>query len=351
MYQPGKPLEELAVELEVRDVTELTKLASNENALGPSPLAIDVIRQEASRVHLYPDGGSLLLRKALAAHLELHEENIITANGSNECIELLARAFLFAGANVVVSEQAFLIYALIAQALQADVIRVPMRNFTHNLAAMAAAITPETGLVFVGNPNNPTGTMVSPDELCAFFEAVPAEVPVVVDEAYIELVPIKEQPQTLAHVRQRPNLFLLRTFSKAYGLAGLRVGYIVGPKESIGYINRIRQPFNVNTLAQIAARSALQDHQHLERTRTMVRKGYAFLTQSLERLGVEYVPSVTNFLLVNVGNARRTFEAMLKHRMIVRPMDAYGLKEYIRVTIGTDDENERFVSLLTSLTG
>lgn len=345
-YEPGRPIEEVARELGFANADEIIKIASNENALGPSPRAVDAMREVAGRMHLYPDGDCFYLRRKLAERLNVHMDQILVANGSNEAIELLAHVFLAPGKNIVMAQGAFIIYKLVAAALQADTIMVPMRNYTHDLQAMLKAITPNTQLVFIANPNNPTGTMVGGAEIDAFMAKVPDHVVVVFDEAYIELLPPSKQPDVLKYVRQGRHVFVLRTFSKTYGLAGLRVGYAVAPKEGIELLHRVRQPFNVNAMAQTAALAALDDDEFVEKTRKMVADGLAYLEKAFREMGLEFVPSVANFILVKVGKGREVFHELMRRKVIVRPMDGYGLPDHVRVTVGLPHENERFVAAL-----
>ncbi len=345
-YEPGRPLEDVARELGLSGIDDIIKLASNENALGPSPLAVEAMRTEAARMHLYPDGGAYSLRNALASKLDVEPAQILPGNGSNELIELLGHVFLSAGDSIVMSERAFVIYKLMALLFNADTVSVPMRDFTHDLDAMLEAVTPETRLIFIANPNNPTGTRVTPDALERFMERVPSHVLTVIDEAYVELLAPDEQPDTLRYIREGRSVCVLRTFSKAYGLAGLRVGYAVGAPDLINTLNRARQPFNVNYMAQAAAMAALEDEAHVEATRRLVREGLDQITAALDDAGIGYVPSCVNFLLVHVGNGREVFEALQRAHVIVRPMDGYGLPEYVRVTVGTQAENEKFLKAL-----
>ncbi|MCS6771322.1 MAG: histidinol-phosphate transaminase [Kiritimatiellae bacterium] len=348
-YQPGKPIEEVARELGLGDPLSIVKLASNENALGPSPRALEAMRLAAERMHLYPDGDSYYLREAIAKKFGVSRNEVFIGHGSNEILALLGHAFLEPGVSAVMSEKAFIIYKLVAALYQAEAIETPARNLGHDLDAMLAAIRPDTRLVFIANPNNPTGTFVEPAALDRFLERLPAHVAAVVDEAYLELLPPRLQPDSIRHVRTGRNVFVLRTFSKAHGLAGLRIGYAIAPPDGIDLLNRVRQPFNVNAMAQAAALAALDDEDHIRRTREMVQEGLDQLCQGLAEMGFEYVPSAANFLLVKVGNGRRYFEALLRQRVIVRPVDGYGLPDYIRVSVGTRDENERFLDALAAV--
>lgn len=348
-YQPGKPIEEVARELGLGDPASILKLASNENSLGPSPRAMAAMSRVAGQMHIYPDGDSYYLREALARKLGVSREEIFLGHGSNEILALLAHVYLGPGASAVMAEQAFVVYKLVTALYQGVAIEIPMREFAHDLDAMRAAIRPDTRLVFVANPNNPTGTVVPAAALIQFLENLPDHVVAVLDEAYIELLPPRQQPDTLRLVRERKNIFLLRTFSKAHGLAGLRIGYAIAPPEGIALLNRVRQPFNVNAMAQAAALAALDDDAHIARTREMVEEGLDQLSQGLAAAGVAYVPSAANFLLVKVGKGREYFEALLRRRVIVRPVDNYGLPEYIRVTVGTRAENQRFLDALAAV--
>jgi len=351
VYEPGRPIEEVARELGFDSSAEIIKLASNENALGPSPKAIAAMRDAATSMHLYPDGGAYYLKADLAAALDVRPDQILPGTGSNELIELMGHVFLNENSNIVMSQCAFVVYRLVAMAARARTITVPMQNYTHDLEAMAKAVTPETRLVFVANPNNPTGTMVSQDEIDRFMEQVSPDVVVCFDEAYIELLDPSLQPDTLKYVREGRNVIVLRTFSKAYGLAGLRIGYAIAPEPCIALLNRVRQPFNVNAMAQAAARAALADTDHVSRTRALVSDGIAQFETGLAALGLSWVPTVVNFMLVEVGAGRSTFSALQKEGVITRPMDGYGLPHHIRVTIGTHAENEKCLQALAAVTG
>ncbi|MBM4144184.1 MAG: histidinol-phosphate transaminase [Lentisphaerae bacterium] len=342
-YEPGRPIEEVAREFGIEDVASVVKLASNENALGPSPRAVAAMRRSAREMHRYPDGGAFYLRNALAERLNVPPACILPGNGSNELIELLAHVFLGPETAAVMAERAFVVYRLVAEASRARVIAVPMKDYTHDLDAMRAAITPDTRMVFVGNPNNPTGTMVDGPAIDRFMAGLPDNVIVCFDEAYIELVPPEIAPDTLAFVRKNRPVVVLRTFSKTYGLAGLRVGYAVAPEACVALLDRARQPFNVNAMAQAAALAALGDAEHLARTRRLVRGGLAYLEEEFDRMGLPFVPAVANFILVDVGDGRRVFRQLQERGVIVRPMDGYGLPSHVRVTVGTRAENQRFI--------
>jgi histidinol-phosphate aminotransferase len=273
-------------------------------------------------------------------------DQIIVGSGSNELIEFIGHVFLNESTSMVMADRAFVVYRLVADMFRARTIAVPMKNFTHDLEAMLQAITPQTRVVFVANPNNPTGTMVKAEALDAFIRNVPGHVVVVLDEAYVELLPPERQPDVLRHVREGRKVIVLRTFSKAYGLAGLRIGYGIAPAECINLLQRVRQPFNTTAMAQCAALAALDDEDYVARTRAMVSDGLNLLQGAFTTMGLDYVPSSANFILVKVGEGRKVFMAMQREGVIVRPMDPYGLPEYIRVTVGTRAENRRSVAVL-----
>ncbi len=348
-YEPGRPIEEVARELGLPAGTEILKLAANENALGPSPLAVRAMRACLSRMHRYPDTDAYPLRQALSARLHVAPGQLIFGHGSNELLAHMGYAFLDAESEIVVADRAFVIYRMIADLYRARTVSVPMRNLTHDLEAMAEAVTPRTRMVFVANPNNPTGTTVEPADLDRFVSRMPDSVVVVLDEAYVELLDPARQPDTLRWVREGRPVFVLRTFSKTYGLAGLRIGYAVGPEEGIQALDRIRPPFNVNAMAQEAALAALADEAHVERTRRMVARGLRQLERGLRTLGVEYTPSVANFMLVQTGDGRGVFRALQRRGIIVRPMDGYGMPDRIRVTVGTPRENRGFLAALEAV--
>lgn len=345
-YEPGKPLEEVARELGMDDHRDIHKLASNENALGPSPMAVAAMKAAAEDMHIYPDGGAFALRRAIASRLDIHPDQIMLGNGSNELIVFLAHVFLRPGLNIVMSDKAFVIYRLAASLFQAETIVVPMNGYTHDLEAMADAVTPETRLLYVANPNNPTGTTVSSGAIASMMERIPEHVIVVFDEAYIDLLPPEEQPDTLRHLRAGRNVFILRSFSKSYGLAGLRIGYAVSSKTGIELLHHVRQPFNANAMAQTAALAALEDDEHLAQTRRLVRDGLEQLRKGLREIGVDFIDSEVNFLLVQTGKAREIFKRLQRARVIVRPMDGYGMPDMIRVTVGTAEQNRRFLDEL-----
>lgn len=344
VYEPGRPLEEVARELGL-PMDDMVKLASNENPLGPSPRAVAAIRSAADRMHLYPDGGCHYLREAMASKFGVAADTLIFGCGSNEIIELLGHVFMAPGTNIVMSEQAFIIYHLIAAGWQAETRFVPSTrpDYGHNLAAMAEAIDANTRIVFVANPNNPTGSRLDPEEIHAFAEKIPEDVLLVLDEAYIELLDPDQRPELQL---SRDNVLVLRTFSKAYGLAGLRVGYGIGHPELIACLERFRQPFNVTAMGQTAALAALDDDAHVVELCRLTRSGLRQLAEGAAALGVPVVNSCVNFILLETGRGRERFEALKRHGVIVRPMDGYGLPEHIRVSVGTTTENQRFLDAL-----
>jgi histidinol-phosphate aminotransferase len=343
-YSPGKPLEEVEREI---GLEEVLKLASNENPLGPSPMALQAIREALQGIHRYPDGSCHVLRQALSRRLGVEPGALCFGNGSNELLELVTRAFLGPGDEAVMGHPAFVVYRSVCQAVGAEVREVPLKDFTHNLGGMLEAVTGRTKLVFLGNPNNPTGTCVSPADLTEFIQKLPGDVILVVDEAYWEYVPHYLQADLLTPIREGRYCLSLRTFSKAYGLAGLRIGYGIGPAEMMEILNRVRQPFNVNTLAQRAAVAALDDSAHLQETLRITEAGRRGLQSCLQEMGLGCVPSVANFILVNVEReGRGVADALLRQGVIVRSMEGYGLPTYLRITVGTPHENARSVHAL-----
>lgn len=342
-YTPGKPVEEVEREF---GIANSVKLASNENPLGPSPKALAAIRSRLEELHLYPDGDCFYLRRGLAEKLGVAPECLIFGNGSNELIELAVRTFLTAGDEAVMAQQAFIVYPLVVQAAGGIVKAVPLKDFTHDLSAIVAGMTTKTRLVFLANPNNPTGTIFRRSEWEWFLREVPEEVVIVVDEAYFEYVRDADYPDSLRYHNRRKTLLTLRTFSKLYGLAGLRVGYGIGATELIQLMQRVRQPFNVNAAAQWAALAALGDTEHVQRTLEVNREGMDYLTREVAKLGLEQVPSHANFILIRVGNGNAIFQRLLVEGVIVRPLAVYALPEYIRVTVGTMNDNGRFIEAL-----
>ncbi len=345
-YSPGKPIEEVEREL---GLSEVAKLASNENPLGPSPLALQAIRESLDGLHRYPDGGCYTLRQGLSRRLGVQPEELCFGNGSNEILELVARAFLSLGDEAVMGHPAFLVYRSVCQAVGCKIREVPLKDFTHDLRGMLQVVTPATKVVFLGNPNNPTGTCVSPTDLEDFLRALPLDVILVVDEAYREYMPRYLQPDLLKHIRAGRYLLSLRTFSKVYGLAGIRIGYGIAPAPLVEVLNRVRQPFNVNALAQRAAVAALDDTAHLEETLRITDAGRRYFESQLKGLGLRFVQSVANFLLVEVGNGEAVAKALLQRGVIVRAMGGYDLPNFIRVTVGTPRENARLIQVLAEV--
>jgi histidinol-phosphate aminotransferase len=323
------------------------KLASNENPLGPSPKVLRALRAHLPEINRYPDGSAFDLTRALSSKLEVPPETILLGNGSNEVIDIAVRTFVRPGEEVVSAAGAFVVYQLATQAAGGTNVVVPMRDHTHDLPAMAAAVTPRTRMVFVANPNNPTGTWVAERAVERFLEALPAGVIAVFDEAYFEYVARRSFPDILRRVRGGRPVFCLRTFSKAYGIAGLRLGYLVGPAEHVAEMNKVREPFNTNHLAQIAAVAALADERHLRRVVRLNRRERLRLGNELAALGLEVVPSEANFLLVGVGrDGNALYQELLRRGVIVRPVGNYGYPRHLRITVGLPEENDRLLAAL-----
>jgi histidinol-phosphate aminotransferase len=342
-YIPGKPLEELAREYGIRDAI---KLASNENPLGPSPKALEAIRAALPDLARYPEGGGVALKAALAARLGVAPAQLTLGNGSNEILELMARAFVTPADEVIFAEHAFAVYPIVTQAAGARAVVVPARDYGHDLPAMVRAVTARTQLIFLANPNNPTGTWFRREALADFLGAVPRRVLVVLDEAYFDFVTDAAYPNGIDFLAAHPNLVVTRTFSKAYGLAGLRIGFGVSGAGVAELLNRVRQPFNVNLPAQAAALAALDDAGHLNKTLANNARGMAQLIAGFEALGLPYIPSAGNFVCVEVGAAGQWYEALLRAGVIVRPVANYGLPRHLRVTVGLPEENARFLKAL-----
>ena len=345
-YEPGKPIEETARELGLAP-EDIIKLASNENPLGPSPKAKEAMIAEVDYAHLYPDGGGYKLRNALAQKHDVEFENVVLGNGSNEIIELLCHSFLKPGVSLIAAEHAFVVYKLMATLFGADYIEVPDPGFVHDLDAMADAITPETRLVFIANPNNPTGTLVKQAEIDRFIDRLPDHVVAVFDEAYYEF--LEEAPDTLRYVREGRNVCVMRTFSKAQGLSALRIGYGFAPPHIAGLLNRSRQPFNANAIAQAAALAAINDQEHIEATVQNNKDGIAFFENAFEQRNWEFIPSHANFVLVKVGDGDHVFQELLKKGVIVRAMRGYKLPEWVRISVGTPPQNQRCLQELDTL--
>jgi len=343
-YPPGKPLSELEREL---GVTRAIKLASNENALGPSPRATAAMAGAMCDINRYPDGGAFYLKRRLAEHLGVDHGQLLVGNGSNEIIELLIRTFGSGGAEIVTSECTFVIYRLVSSAAGARFVEVPMANHRFDLDAIAERVSADTRMVFLCNPNNPTGTIFSQAELDRFLARVGPDPIVVLDEAYIEYVSPDARIDALAVLRDRPRTVVLRTFSKAYGLAGVRVGYGVATEDLVNYVNRVRQPFNVNHLAQVAATAALGDAEHLARVVAMAEEGKRHIAVEVEAMGCTPVPSATNFVLFDTHReAAPIYQTLLRRGVIIRPMTAYGLPTHLRVDAGLPEDRQRFLDEL-----
>jgi histidinol-phosphate aminotransferase len=345
VYEPGKPIEETARELGI-EPSEIVKLASNENPLGPSPKAVHAMHAALNNAHLYPDGSGFHLCKAIAEKLGVGPENVILGNGSNEVLEFLGHAFLDGKRQdeVIASQYAFIVYKLIATSFGARMIEVASPNYRQDLNLILEAITPKTRLIFIPNPNNPTGTLSSQREIDRFMSRIPGKVTVVFDEAYFEF--LDNPPDTLRFVREGRNLMVLRTFSKIHGLAGLRIGYAVARSDVIDVLHRTRQPFNVNSIAQAGALAALEDDAHLRETKRVIDEGRAYLQEKFAELKIPFVPGVANFVMVNVGDGCAVFEKMLRRKIIVRPLKGYGLPEWVRISVGTMEENRKLVAAL-----
>ena len=348
VYEPGKPIEYVARELGI-DPAGIIKLASNENAFGPSPKALAAAARALEQGELYPDGGCFALRQKLAGVHGLGADQFVVGNGSNEIIELLGHVFLRPGDEVVMGAPAFVVYKIATLLFGATAVEIPLRDFRHDLGAMARAVTPRTRLVYVASPNNPTGTANTEADLLAFARGLPEHVIVAFDEAYTEYQ--SNPPDLRPLLREGRKVICLRTFSKIYGLAALRIGYGCAGEEMARLLNRVRQPFNVNTIAQAAALAALDDRDFVAKCVANNRAGMARLEAGFRTLGLEYVPSAANFLLVKVGDGARWFEALQRSGVIVRPLKPYGLPEWLRITIGTPMQNERVLKELAALSG
>jgi len=347
LYKPGKPIEEVKREFNIK---KIIKLASNENPLGPSNKALESIKKNCERINRYPESTCYYLRKKLAAQMDkkFTLDNFIIGNGSNEIIELVLRAFLNPGERVISCFPTFLIYKIASSVAGADYVEVPLdKNLKYDLSAIKRKITKNTKVIFISNPNNPTGTYILKKELVEFFKKVPDHVIIVVDEAYNEFVDIDEEITLYEYIYKKP-IVIMRTFSKAYGLSGLRIGYGIAIKKCIDYLNRVRQPFNVNMLAQEAALAALKDDKHIQKVKNLISDQKMYMYSELEKLNLKFIKSQTNFILIDVEkNSYKIYNNMLKHGIIVRPMNEYNLNNFIRVTIGTTEENKKFIKLLS----
>lgn len=351
-YPPGKPISELAREMGL-DEADIVKLASNENPLGVSPHAHAAIAAVLDGLAMYPDGNGYELKAAIAAKLGVEMDGIVLGNGSNDVLELVARAFLAPATSAVYSQHAFAVYPLVTQATGAVGIETPARDFGHDLDAMLAAIRDDTRVLFIANPNNPTGTLLPAAALHTFLQAVPSQVVVVLDEAYGEFLDVDLQAPSVAWLTEFPNLVLTRTFSKAYGLAGLRVGYALAYADLADMLNRVRQPFNVNNLALVGAAAALNDTGFLLESKRVNDAGMAQLLAGCQALGLAHIPSYGNFVCIRVATpehaAAAIFQALLRRGVIVRPVGNYGMPEYLRVSIGLPQQNARFLSVLSEI--
>ena len=352
-YIGGKPIAELAREMGLNEA-DIVKLASNENPLGISPKAQMAIDEAVHDIARYPDGNSFELRKVVAekfglAHGQIKHNQIVFGNGSNDILELVARAFLIAKDEVIYSQHAFAVYSLVTQAVGATGVVVPAKNYGHDLEGFLQAITPKTKLIFIANPNNPTGTLINKDALRAFIHAVPANVLIVLDEAYDEYLSVDNKSEAVSWLHQFENLVISRSFSKAYGLAGLRIGYGVMHTDVADILNRVRQPFNVNSIAQVAAVASLLDDDFVARSYAANQAGMLQMTHGLSELGLEFIPSFANFVSFKVANAAQVNQQLLQNGVIVRPIANYEMPDYLRVSIGLFSENARFLSVLSAI--
>jgi len=349
-YVPGKPSRELAREMGL-DESSIVKLASNENPLGPSPAAVQSMRAALDDIARYPDGNGFELKEAIVRHYGVSMGQLVLGNGSNDVLELVARTFLTPGTSAVYSKHAFAVYPLSVQAMGAIHLETPAQNFGHDLEAMAAAVRDDTRVVFIANPNNPTGTFVTGEALQRFLGQVPRRVIVVLDEAYTEYLPVADRYNSLEWLGTYSNLVVTRTFSKAFGLAGLRIGFAVAHPDIADLMNRVRQPFNVNAVAQAGAIATLQDKDYLARGRALNADGMAQIIAGLTKLGIDYLPSRGNFICLHVGPAGEIYQKLLHLGVIVRPVGGYAMPEWLRVSIGLPAENERFLGALSEVLG
>lgn len=350
-YQPGKPIDELAREFGLNE-EDIIKLASNENPLGPSPKVLAAIQEALPELTRYPDGAGFELKQAISNKFGLQKEQITLGNGSSDILDFICRAFVNPGENIVTSQHAFAIYGIIATIVGAHCIKVPAINYAHDLDAMAAAINDKTRVVFVTNPNNPTGTWINKNDLINFLDKIPANVLVLLDEAYFEYVQNADYPDGLSLLPAYPNLVVARTFSKAYGLAAMRVGYGASSVEVADLLNRVRPPFNVNSLALVAATASLSDDGYVQRSIAENSKGMQQLEAAFNELNIEYIPSVANFIAFKIPSplkAAEVFQQLLAKGVIVRPIAGYEMPDYLRVSIGTAQENQGFIEALTQV--
>jgi len=343
-YQPGKPLEELEREYGIKGAV---KLASNENPLGPSPKAVEAIIAGVRNIHRYPDSQGFYLKEKLSRKLGVGRDHIFLGNGSDEIIQLIAHAFLLPGEEAIMGDPAFSFYQMVVVAVEGKEIMMPLKNFSYDLSAMADRITSQTKLIFINNPLNPTGAMIGKEDLESFLKLIPPEVILVLDEAYGEYVTDPSFPNSLDYLGSGKKIVILRTFSKIYGLAGLRIGYGIAEAQLVSCLNKIKGPFNTNFLAQIAALSALDDDEHVQKSLVTNQEGLAYLHRELDTLGVEYLPTQANFFLMRIGeNALSVYESLMQEGVIVRHMTGYGLQHYLRVSVGLASENKKFIHAL-----
>ena len=349
-YQPGRPIEEVARELGL-PAASIIKLASNENPFGPSPLALAAMKTALPSLNLYPDGNTFYLKTKLAEKLGVKTANLIFGNGSNEIIEFAGHALMQPGTEVIASQYCFAVYPMMAAMFGANLVSVPAKKFGHDIPAMLKAITPRTRVIFVACPNNPTGTLAPREDVVRLVNEVPENILIVMDEAYIEFLDKPVDLLSLIRTGKKPNLLLMRTFSKIYGLAGLRIGYGIACAELIAAFEKVRQPFNVNALAQTAALAALDDSAHVKKTRENNARGLQFFGNAFSQLKLDWIPSAANFILVRVGDGQKVFNELQKEGVIVRPMGGYQLPEWIRISVGTPEENERCLAALKKSLG
>ncbi len=345
-YKTGKPIGEVKRELGLKSVY---KLASNENPEGPSPMVIKAMEAALAGINRYPDGGCYCLKDALSGKLGVKASNIILGSGTDEIIEIIGKTFLEPSDEIIVSKHAFIRYRMAGELMGCRVRAVPMKNMKHDLAAMKKVVTKKTKIIFIANPNNPTGTYVNAGELARFFKGLSRDIIVVMDEAYYEYMTAKDYPMTIGYVKKGARVIVLRTFSKIYSLAGLRVGYGIAPEPIISMMERIRPPFNVNSVAQAAAIASLKDKGRVKRCRARMLEGRRLLEKELKKSALEFVPSEANFILIRTGNGRKWFDLLLGMGVIVRAMDEYELPGWIRVTVGTQKENEKFIRAIRKI--
>jgi histidinol-phosphate aminotransferase len=348
VYKPGRPIEEVAREIGV-PFSDVAKLASNENPLGPSPEALSAMQSTIASVNLYPDGNAYFLKRCLIEKYDVLGSQIVLGNGSNELIEFVGHALLGPGTNIVVSQYCFAIYPIVAKLFGADVITVPAVEYGSDLPGMAAAVNSETKILFLANPNNPTGTLANAESVRALVSQIPSDVLIVIDEAYIEYLENPQDLLPLVRGGDLPNLFLMRTFSKIYGLAGLRIGYGLGGESLVGALEKIRQPFNCNSVSQAAAVAALSDVTHIEKSRDLNRRELARYETVCEEKEWQFVPSFANFILIRVGDGAGIYQGLLEQGIITRPMAGYQLPEWLRISIGTESENSRCIKVLCEI--